>query len=71
MNKYRIFTAALSSKATVDDFTFGRSSDWLLISDAFPRSRYVESGSGNRYISEILSEFHSSGTVRDLHPIPF
>ena len=34
----------------------GRSSDWLLISDAFPRSRYVESGSGNRYISEILSE---------------
>ena len=32
---------------------------------------YVESGSGNRYISEILSEFHSSGTVRDLHPIPF
>ena len=49
----------------------GRSSDWLLISDAFPRSRYVESGSGNRYVSEILSEFHSSGTVRDLHPIPF
>ena len=49
----------------------GRSSDWLLISDAFPRSRYVESGSGNRYVSEILSEFHSSGNVRDLHTIPF
>lgn len=30
MNKYRILTAALSSKATVDDFTFCRSSDLLL-----------------------------------------
>ena len=29
MNKYRILTAALSSKATVDDFTFCRSSDLL------------------------------------------
>ena len=35
MNKYRIFTAALSSKATVDDFTFCRSSDLLLLL-AFP-----------------------------------
>ena len=31
MNKYRILTAALSSKATVDDFTFCRSSDLLRI----------------------------------------
>ena len=30
MNKYRILPAALSSKATVDDFTFCRSSDLLL-----------------------------------------
>ena len=29
MNKYRILTAALSSKAPVDDFTFCRSSDLL------------------------------------------
>ena len=31
MNKYRILTAALSSKATVDDFTFCRSSDLFLM----------------------------------------
>ena len=36
MNKYRILTAALSSKATVDDFTFCRSSDLLHFRTSFP-----------------------------------
>ena len=55
MNKYRILTAALSSKATVDDFTFCRSSDLLLFT-CLP-TLIIYTGSG--------------GTVQDLHLIPF
>ena len=40
MNKYRILTAALSSKATVDDFTFCRSSDLLLFT-CLPTLLYI------------------------------
>ncbi len=43
MNKYCILTAALSSKATVDDFTFGRSSDLLLFT-CLPTLLYIGSG---------------------------
>ena len=41
MNKYRILTAALSSKATVDDFTFCRSSDLLLFT-CLPTLLYIQ-----------------------------
>ncbi len=44
MNKYRILTAALSSKATVDDFTFCRSSDLLLF--ILPSHLIIYTGSG-------------------------
>ena len=59
MNKYRILTAALSSKATVDDFTFCRSSDLLLFT-CLPTLLYIE-----------VDGAYSSGTVQDLHLIPF
>ena len=48
MNKYRILTAALSSKATVDDFTFCRSSDLFLLQAAFPEN--VSSGMEREFI---------------------
>ena len=41
VNKYRILTVALSSKATVDDFTFCRSSDLLLFT-CLPTLLYIQ-----------------------------
>ncbi len=49
-----------------NDITHGRSSDLLPVADAFP----VSSTSGNGYFGT-LNGAYSSGTVRDLHPIPF
>ena len=69
MNKYCILTAALSSKATVDDFTFCRSSDLLHFPDALPIP--PKRNSGFEYCRKTFGGAYSSGSVQDLHLIPF
>ncbi len=58
---------AFSSKAMIKN-VHGRSSDLFLLPAAFP-----ETGSSGRWSNagNGIDETHSSGTVRDLHPIPF
>ena len=66
MNKYRILTAALSSKATVDDFTFCRSSDLLHFRTSFPFLTETVA-----MYQDVEWSFTAARTVRDSHPIPF
>ena len=61
MNKYRILTAALSSKATVDDFTFCRSSDLLHFRTSFP---FLPETVGNELMSKAFLELTAAGLSR-------
>ena len=69
MNKYRILTAALSSKATVDDFTFCRSSDLFRLRRLPGFHQWLRLSIP--HVSVSGQELTAAGTVADFHGIPF